>query len=246
LGRSLQWFAINSFDFRYFFYFWVFKIKKFDIMIQTRKMAILSMVVLGSLHFSCKPSATTPTASTAGTSAPVAAAAAASEKIVYVDIDTLLSRSDLYKQKKSELEAQQKVAEKAIAGKIQAFQTRMQRFQMEVGEIQQKANTIAPVDLKKLEDKFAQQEANLAKEQESLNSQRENAAMDLEQKLVASQADIKKNIDAYLSKLAKEKGYELILIKGSTGAVMYGEPRLDITDVVVTQLNAEYAANSKK
>ncbi len=43
------------------------------------------------------------------------------DKIVYIDIDTLLNKYNLYLDKKSELEGQSKTAEKALAGKIEAF-----------------------------------------------------------------------------------------------------------------------------
>ncbi len=197
-----------------------------------------------TMIISCKDNGATP--NTTATTSVASTTSPSGDKIVFVDIDTLLTRSDLYKEKKADLEGQQKVAEKAIAGKIQAFQSRSQRFQQEVAQIQQKAATIAPVELKKLEEKYMQQEANLAKEQEALYGQRDNAAMELEKKLTAAQLELKKNIDDYLAKLAKEKGYELILIKGSTGAVMYGDTRLDITEAVVDQLNIEYKAKNKK
>ena len=78
--------------------------------------------------------------------------------IVFIDLDTLLENYDLYLEKKGQLEEQSKSAEKALAGKIEAFQKRAQKFQAEVMEIQQKANTIAPVELKKLEEKFGKQQ----------------------------------------------------------------------------------------
>ncbi|MBK6784628.1 MAG: OmpH family outer membrane protein [Saprospiraceae bacterium] len=112
--------------------------------------------------------------------------------IVFIDLDTLLENYDLYLEKKGQLEEQSKSAEKALAGKIEAFQKRAQKFQAEVMEIQQKANTIAPVELKKLEEKFGKQQENLAKEEEALMKQRESVATELEKKLVDTQNDIQK------------------------------------------------------
>ncbi|MBK6363210.1 MAG: OmpH family outer membrane protein [Saprospiraceae bacterium] len=165
--------------------------------------------------------------------------------IVFIDLDTLLENYDLYLEKKGQLEEQSKSAEKALAGKIEAFQKRAQKFQAEVMEIQQKANTIAPVELKKLEEKFGKQQENLAKEEEALMKQRESVATELEKKLVDTQNDIQKNLDDYLAKIAEEKGYSLILKKGSLGGVMYGTPTLDITLETAKALNEEYK-NTKK
>jgi outer membrane protein len=204
--------------------------------------SIISIALI-ALIASCKPQA----ASTPNTASNTASATNASvDKIVYVDLDTLLEKSELYQAKKKDLESSQKVSEKDIASKIQAFQNRLQRFQQDIAEVQQKAQTIAPVELKKLEERFGQQEANLKKEEEALYSQRDNAAMGLQNKLLEAQKEVQKNIDDYLAKLAKEKGYDLILMKGSTGSVMYGDARLDITSTVIEQLNADYKAKSKK
>ncbi len=157
--------------------------------------------------------------------------------IVYVDIDTLLSRYDLYQQRKKELEDQSKIAETALAGKIEAFQKRVARFQQDIAETQQRANNLAPVELKKLEEKFAAQQQNLGREEESLMQQRETVASELDNKLMTALNELQKNIDDYLSKFATEKGYDLVLKKGNNGSVMYGHKGLDITDEVAKGLN---------
>ena len=187
-----------------------------------------------------KPGSGTETTATPAATTPV------SDKIVYIDIDTLLNKYNLYLDKKSELEGQSKTAEKALAGKIEAFQRRLGKFQQEIGEIQQKANTIAPVELKKIEEKYAQQQQNLAKEEESLMKQRDNAALDLDKKLQETQKDLQKKIDDYLAKVAVEKGYQLVLMKGAGGSVMYGDKVLDITDATLKQLNDEYSSTKEK
>jgi outer membrane protein len=168
------------------------------------------------------------------------------QKIVFIDIDTLLTKYNLYIDKKTELEEQSKIAEKALAGKIEAFQKRLSRFQQEIAEIQQKANTIAPNDLKKMQEKYAQQQDNLGKEEEALMKQRDNSAMDLEKKLLETQKDLQKKIDDYLDKVAEEKGYNLVLMKGANGSVMFGRNTLDITEETLVRLNEEYDAGKVK
>jgi outer membrane protein len=207
--------------------------------------SILNIVAIaaftGLAFMACNKPATTEATPTASTTTETGA-----DKIVFIDIDTLLSKYNLYLDKKSELEGQSKTAEKALAGKIEAFQKRLGKFQQDVVEIQQKANTIAPIELKKMEEKFGQQQQNLAKEEESLMKQRDNAAIELEGKLLETQKDLQKKIDDYLDKLAEEKGYDLVLMKGSTGSVMYGKATLDITEETVKRLNEEYEATKTK
>jgi outer membrane protein len=187
--------------------------------------------------FSCKDSKV---------SAPVATTTnAGSLNIVFIDLDTLLEKYDLYQDKKEQLESQSKSAEEALGGKIEAFQKRAQKFQVEVMEIQQKANTIAPVELKKLEEKFGKQQENLAREEEALVKQRESLAIELEKKLLETQNEIQKTLDDYLAKVAKEKGYSYILKKGNLGGVMFGDPGLDITLETAEALNKEYEDSKK-
>jgi outer membrane protein len=174
---------------------------------------------------------------------PAGERSAESPRIVFLNIDTLLANYDLYLDRKAELEEQAKSAEKTLAGKIEAFQRRIGKFQQEVAEIQQKANTIAPIELKKLEEKYAQQQQNLGKEEESLMKQRENAAMELDKKLGETQKDLQDKIDVYLAKIADEKGFDMVLMKGAGGSVMFGKSSIDITKDVVKALNDEYKAS---
>lgn len=198
---------------------------------------IFSLLIILALY-SCDQK----TVNTAATTA--SAGDSASLHIVYVDIDTLLSKYDLYQQRKKELEDQSKIAETALAGKIEAFQKRVARFQQDIAATQQRANNLAPVELKKLEEKFAMQQQNLGKEEESLMQQRETVASELDNKLMVALQELQKNIDDYLNKVAAEKGYDFVLKKGSNGSVMYGNKGLDITEEVAKGLNE--SSNNKK
>lgn len=201
----------------------------------------VSIVLLaGFSFFACNKPAQTPAAE------PTSTEKVGSDKIVFIDIDTLISKYDLYVDKKAALEAQSKTAEAALAGKIEAFQKRVGKMQQEFGQAQQNAANIAPIELKKLEEKFQQQQMNLAKEEESLMKQRDNAAMELDKKLQETQKDLQDKIDVYLAKIAEEKGYDFVLMRGAGGSVMFGRKTLDITTETLRVLNEEYAATQKK
>ncbi|MBK9149512.1 MAG: hypothetical protein IPM26_00315 [Saprospiraceae bacterium] len=109
---------------------------------------VVMLLVLTVTLISCKQ----PSGEIANSGTQASEDKSAAPRIVFLNIDTLLSKYDLYLDKKKELEEQAKSAEKALAGKLEAFQRRIGKFQQEVAEIQQKANTIAPVELKKLEE----------------------------------------------------------------------------------------------
>lgn len=201
---------------------------------------IIAAVAAVFMLFSCKPN-----------NAGAGEAATAKQdnsaiKIVYLDIDTLIGKYQLYLDKKQELEQESKNAEQALTGKIEAFQRRVGKFQQELADIQKRANTIAPVELRKMEETYAKRQEGLAREEESLMKQRDNAALELDKKLQETQKDITKKIDEYLKKKSEEKGYDYVLMKGAGGSVMYGRNTLDITQETLKELNEAYTAEAKK
>ena len=182
------------------------------------------------------------TQSPAASSSETAGSDGQGHKIVYVNLDTLLEKYELYQEKKKELEGQASTSEKAILAKIESFQKSVAKFQQEVMQIQQNAANIAPIELKKLEEKYATQEKTLAKQEQELMKQREDAASDLDKKLVDLQKRLKDNLDTYLLEIAEERGYDLILSKGAGGSVLYGRNSIDITEETVAAINKRYQA----
>lgn len=176
----------------------------------------------------------------APTSTPTSSSVNTSSKIVFVNVDSLLQGYDLYKEQKKILEDESSATEKSLSSKIEAFQKRSMKFQREVYETQQKAANIAPIELKALEEKYNAQGENLAKEEQALMKQRDEAAMGLDKKLTDLQIKLINNIDTYLEKLATEKGYDYILRKGDIGGVMFGKKEYDITADAIKGLNEEH------
>ena len=203
-----------------------------------RKISIWSLVLVVLTIASCKKEDKAAPMPSAGDVPTVGGV-----KIVYVNLDTLLEGYDLFQEQKKTLETQSTAAEKNISSKIEAFQKRLAKFQRDVYETQQRAQNIPPVELKALEEKFAAQQNNLATEEQSLMKQREEAAMALDKKLVELQAKLKSNIDNYLAKVAAEKGYDYVLIKGSAGGVLFGKEELDITKAAIQAINEEHKAS---
>lgn len=166
-------------------------------------------------------------------------------KIVFIQMDSLIEKYDLYIQQKKSLESQSSADEKRISAQIESFQKRLMKFQQEVYSIQQKAATIAPVELKALEEKYAAQEKDLMNEEKALMKQRDEAGLALDKKLTDVQKKLTQNIDDYLTKLSKDRNYDYILRKGTIGGVMVGKAEYDITNEVVKALNEELKAVKK-
>lgn len=189
------------------------------------------LLMIGVLAFitSCKQPATNqPTTTTTTSTAP----AEEKSKIVYVNIDTLMAQYDFYKDSKKKLEDQLKSMQKEV-------ETRAMAIQNEYIGYQKKGETMSPVEMQAAQK-------SLAEKEQSLNAYRakvEESIVKEEQKLDKM---LKDKINGYLSKKAEEKGYEYILSYTSSGiGMLYGSPKNDITQEVLTELNDLYK-NEKK
>src|SRR5690349_19213232 len=97
---------------------------------------------------------------------PESAAVAATEKIVYVNSDSLLTKYQYFKDLKVKLDAKSKTAQTDLASKQQAFQR-------EVAQYQQQANTLPA-------DQRASTEERLARKQQELQTYTQNAGAALQ------------------------------------------------------------------
>lgn len=167
-------------------------------------------------------------------------------KIVWVNLDSLYEKYDLYKDSKKNLEDEYKKADANFGSKLESFQKRAADFQRRVMDIQQKANELAPVELQKLEAQFGAEQKKLGDEEAALGKQRENALADLDKKMGKLREDLKTKIDQYLEKIAAERGYDYVMIKSSiSGGVLYGNKALDITEEAINTLNESYKSEKK-
>lgn len=194
---------------------------------------VIAIVALSIMIVACKPNATTETstATTASTGGP---------NIVFINLDSLLENYDLYTESRKLLEDESRKAEQSIAVKLESFQKRSYDFQKRVYEVQQRAAELAPVQLKALEQKFAGEQQKLQKEEQDLVAKRDNAARGLEVKLIELQKNLKDKIDAHMVKIAAERNYDYVLIKGNGGGVLHGKKELDITNTTIVEMNKIY------
>jgi outer membrane protein len=166
-------------------------------------------------------------------------------KIVYVNLDTLLEKYDLYKDNRKQLEEESKKAESSLAARYEGFQKRAADFQRQVMEIQQRAQDIAPKDLQAKEAEFGEKQRKLGEEEQAIMKQRENSAVELDKKIIELQKNLKNKIDAYLEKISAERGYDYVLIKGNGGGVLFGNKALDITNETIVAINEAYKTEKK-
>jgi outer membrane protein len=165
----------------------------------------------------------------------------AGPNIVFINLDSLLEKYELYTDSRTLLEDESRKAEQAIASKLETFQKRAYDYQRRLYETQQKAAELAPVQLKTLEQNFAAEQAKLAKEEQDLAAKRNSAAAELDKKIVDLQKNLKEKIDAHMEKISAERNYDYVLVKSSaTNGVLFGRKALDITDQTIKELNELY------
>ncbi|SMD05872.1 OmpH family outer membrane protein [Pedobacter africanus] len=163
---------------------------------------------------------------------PESAAVAATEKIVYVNSDSLLTKYQYFKDLKVKLDAKSKTAQTDLASKQQAFQR-------EVAQYQQQANTLPA-------DQRASTEERLARKQQELQTYTQNAGAALQNEQAAENEKLYDKVADYLKGYAKKKGYKMVLTyaKGNS-AILFADESLDVTSEVIIGLNEAYKTDKK-
>ncbi len=158
---------------------------------------------------------------------------AVAEKIVYINSDTLLENYEYFKEIRARLEDKAKKAQADM-------QSRSTAFQREIADYQQKAPTMSAADRQSTEERLARKQDELARHQQNAGAAFAQEEADENEKLY-------KKITEYLKEHAKQNGYKLVLTYSTASpAVLYADESLEITQEVLTALNAAYAKENKK
>ncbi|MFB2117656.1 OmpH family outer membrane protein [Parapedobacter sp. 2B3] len=154
------------------------------------------------------------------------------EKIVYVNVDTLLEKYEYFKDIRIKLEDKAKKAQADL-------QSRSNAFQREVADYQQKAATMSASDRQTTEER-------LARKQDELARHNQNASTSFAQEEASENEKLYGRITDYLKKHAKENGFKFVLTySAASPGVLYADESLEITGEVLSALNAEYAKEKK-
>ena len=154
--------------------------------------------------------------------------------IAYVELDSVIARFDMAKDKATELEEKTKNSEAELASKSQAFDRDVRDFQ---NKVQKGLVTRATA---------AEMEQTLQQQQQTLLARRDEMAYNLNEESLVAQRQVLEYINQYLAEFNAERGYSYILAKQFPGPVLYSDTTLDITVDVVAGLNAKYSAEKAK
>lgn len=157
---------------------------------------------------------------------------AVAEQIVYVNSDTLLENYEYFKEIRTRLEDKAKKAQADL-------QSRSTAFQREIADYQQKAPTMSAADRQTTEERLARKQDELARHQQNAGTAFAQEEADENEKLYMK-------ITEYLKEHAKQNGYKLVLTYSTASpSVLYADESLEITQEVLTALNAAYAKDKK-
>jgi outer membrane protein len=158
-------------------------------------------------------------------SAPVPAAADASFKVAYVDLQKALQSVEAGKTAKGQLE-------KDVAAKRADLEKQQAALQAEAEQFEKKAAILN--DTAK-----AAKQAELQKKFADFQRIAQESQMDLQKRERELTKPLIDELRSIIEAMGKEKGFQLILEKNE-GAVLYAENGTDLTDIVIERFNAKH------
>lgn len=155
---------------------------------------------------------------------PVHISDSSSIKIAYINIDSLEERYELFAQKKKEMESKQQQAQSI-------FDRKMTEFQNDYQSAQQSASTMT-------QSQLAATSESLKKKQDELQQLQDQLQNDFQRQLTEFNKQLKDSLDSFLKDYNRENRFAYVLSQTEGGAVLYGEPALNITSDAVRGMNS--------
>jgi outer membrane protein len=154
-------------------------------------------------------------------------------KIVYINTDTLWNQYQFVIDGMDKLTRTEAVMRKQYESKAKKFQTEYETYM--------KQGQAGLLTLKQQQDT----EASLKEQQQSLMEMDKSLSERLITKKQTLNKQINDTIVAFIERYRVEKGYTLILQYAYLNGVLAADPALDVTDEVLSRLNAKYEFDKK-
>ncbi|GAB3895801.1 hypothetical protein GCM10028803_12690 [Larkinella knui] len=176
------------------------------------------------LHFSDKK-ATEPVTASTTKSAPV-------RKTVYVNVDSLLTNYDFFKDTRKVLESKRFQLDNELNNKGRSLQN-------EVAFFQQRAQTMTM-------EQGRATEAALQKKQQDLMAYRDRIVQQLAAEEQKKNEELYNQIYDYLKKVNKQNQYDFVMGYSKGGGILFADTTLDATKSIIGGLNKEYQEKQTK
>src|ERR1035437_1179325 len=184
----------------------------------------IAVIVLFVLHF---------TGNKNNASVITAASTTANGKIAFINADSILSQYAMAKEIKAQLEDKVKKVQNELATREQSFQKRVTDFQQKI-----QAKSITQEQAQKTNEQLTQEKQSL----ESMSGQYQQLIGQQQQELTIALHD---TITNFLKRFNKDGKFDYIFNYRNGGDLLFQNPGLDITDVVVKGLNEDYKKHNK-
>ncbi len=194
---------------------------------------VILIIAVGFLYFHVF-SKNTATNKTNSTSVKVSeAGSSAKAPIAYVELDSLNENISYIKQKRKELEGEQKAIESEWQQAIRGLESQRDNFI-------KRGNSIT-------QEEAEQFQMKLMNQQQQIEERKQNLTQKLSEKSYNFMEDIQKNLKQFLADYNKEKNYMYIFTSG-TGLdyMVYKDSAFDITKDVVEGMNKRMNEKNQK
>jgi outer membrane protein len=152
--------------------------------------------------------------------------------IAYIKSDSILKNYDYFKAQRDKLEAKGKQMDTDFRNRAQSLQSEFESYQRNLSSLTiGQAKTI---------------EEDLGKKQQNLRLYQEQLSQDLMNEQNKMNEELYKKVTEYLKVYGEQKGLQVVLKFDTSSDLLYGVEALDITQDVITGLNAAYAEEKKQ
>ncbi|WP_455674240.1 OmpH family outer membrane protein [Phocaeicola sp.] len=176
-------------------------------------------------------------ASTTSTAAPAAAGAAGSSnmKIAYVEIDSLLTKYNFWNDLNEMMIKKEENIRTTLNEKAKKLDAEAKEFQRKYEN-----NGFASPER-------AQQEyQRIQKQQQDLGALQQKLSDELASENQKNSLQLRDSINSFLKMYNKDKGYDLIISNTGFDNLLYANPAYNITQEIISGLNARYTPSAKK
>jgi outer membrane protein len=192
----------------------------------------VAVAVLYVLHFTSHKGNSVSAGSMPGTVASVNG----SLKVAFVNIDTLVSKYNLYKDNNVKLGEKQKLMETELKDKTDKFQKNYTDFQYKINK-----GLVTTAEAQEMQKNLGEEQQNLVKLRDQLSQEFAEQQQVMNRQMV-------NEIEKYLKDYTKEHPYHYIFSYAFGQNLLYANDSLDITKDIIVRLNENYkeTAKSKK
>ena len=154
--------------------------------------------------------------------------------IVYIQLDSLVNKYDMFNDLRSELESKAQAIQDDLTKKGRSFESAAKDFETKIAK-----GLLTRSQAEEQQQKLLERQQNL----QNLSQQKQ---LELAEEEAVMMRRVMDAVNTYLQKYNEEKGYALILSSSAGSTVAVGNPALDITGDVLKGMNEEYIKSKNK